>query len=111
MRAGDVIRVDFAIPAGSEPGFVRPAVVVTANTVLQAAPRTCHVVPVTSNVGRGLPTDVAIVASGLTLASVAQCHLCTVVSIERVMEDDLGSIGSSALAQVRVLLGDLLDIG
>ncbi len=111
MRAGDVVRIDFGVPAGSEPGFVRPAVVVTADLVLRARPRTVHVVPITSNVGRGLPTEVPVLAGGLDLPSVAQCHLCTVVSTERIVEDELGAIGPSALAQVRSLLADLLDIG
>ena len=111
MPSGDVVRIDFGVPAGSEPGFVRPAVIVTADAVLQAKPRTVHVVPVTSNVARDLPTDIAVVAAGLTLASVAQCHLCTVASTERLLDDGLGSVGASALAQIRVVLGDLLDIG
>ena len=111
MRAGDVVRIDFGVPAGSEPGFVRPAVIVTADAVLQAKPRTVHVVPVTSNVARDLPTDTAVVAAGLTLASVAQCHRCIVASTERLLGDGLGSLGASALAQIRVVFGDLLDIG
>lgn len=111
MRAGDVVRVDFGVPIGSEPGFVRPAVVVTADPVLEAQPRTFHVVPVTSNVVRRLPTEVEIDATGLDLPSVAQCHLCSVVSRERISEDGLGNIGPANLSALRVVIGDLLDLG
>jgi len=110
MQAGDVVRVDFGVPAGSEPGFVRPAIVVTANLILDARPRTIHVVPITSHTKRSLPTEIVVSAAGLDQPSVAQCHLCTVVSTERLTADDQGNIGAAALAEVRSILGDLLDI-
>ncbi len=110
MHAGDVIGVDFGMPEGSEPGFVRPAVVVTAELILAASPRTVHVVPVTSNTSRSLPTEVPVTASGLDRPSVAQCHLCTVVSVERMTSSDRGSIGAASLAQIRAVVGDILDI-
>ncbi len=47
-RAGDLAEVDSGTPLGSEPAYVRPAVVVSADVVLEAGPRTSHVVPVTS---------------------------------------------------------------
>lgn len=110
MRAGDVVRVDFGIPAGSEPGFVRPAVVVTADLILGAGPRTLHVVPLTSNTARSLPTEVVVEAPGLDRPSAAQCHLCTVVSRRRLGADELGNIGPASLAALRATLADLLDI-
>ena len=63
MRAGDIRRVDFGEPIGSEPGLVRPALLVTSDTVLERNPRTVHVVPITSNVLRALPTDVLLVST------------------------------------------------
>ena len=111
MRAGDVVRVDFGVPAGSEPGFERPAVIVTADAVLVHRPRTIHVVPLTSNVARGLPFEVVVTTPELEVRSVAQCHLCTVISITRVQEREYGSIGAASLAQVRSVIADLLDLG
>ncbi len=110
MHAGDVVEVDFGVPEGSEPGFVRPAVVITADLILAAGPRTLHVVPITSNTSRSLPTEVPVSASGLDRPSVAQCHLCTVISTQRVTPRDAGSIGAAGLAQVRSVLADILDI-
>jgi len=111
MRAGDLLRVDFGIPVGSEPRFERPAVVVTADAVLAHRPRTVHVVPVTSNVRRSLPTEVAVTGPGLAAPSAAQCHLCAVVGVERILDQVHGNIGAVELAQIRAVLGDLLDIG
>jgi mRNA-degrading endonuclease toxin of MazEF toxin-antitoxin module len=110
MRAGDIVTIDFGVPAGSEPGFVRPAVVVTADLVLDRRPRTIHVVPVTSNTRRSLPTEVGVSAPGLDQPSAARCHLCTVVSTERVASDEIGNVGPVSLAAIRAVLGDLLDI-
>ncbi|CAN5314040.1 type II toxin-antitoxin system PemK/MazF family toxin [soil metagenome] len=110
MHAGDVVEVDFGMPAGSEPGFIRPAVVVTADLILAARPRTFHVVPITSNVERSLPTEVPVSASGLVRPSVAQCHLCTVISGQRSASADFGSIGAASLVQIHSVLGDILDI-
>lgn len=110
MRVGDVVEVDFGVPLGSEPGFRRPAVVVTADNVLEGRPRTVHVVPITSNIRRSLSTEVPISASGLDRPSAAQGHLCTAISVERVSRSDLGEVGPAALAELRSILADLLDI-
>ena len=111
MHAGDVVWLDFGVPAGSEPGFERPAVIVTADAVVAHKPRTIHVVPLTTNIERGLPTEVIVTATGLGEPSAAQCHLCTVVSVTRLGEVDLGNIGPVSLAQLRSVLADLLDTG
>jgi len=111
MQAGDVVTVDFGIPAGSGPGFQRPAVVVTADLIVERRPRTFHVVPVTSNVRRSMATDVPVTADGLSRKSVGQCNLLTVVEIERVVEDGgRGNVGTVALAQLRAVIADLLDL-
>ena len=60
MQAGDIITVDFGIPAGSGPGFEHPAIVVTADLIVAQMPRTFHVVPVTSKVHRAMATDVPV---------------------------------------------------
>ena len=110
MRAGDVAWVDFGDPVGSEPAFLRPAVVMTADAILVPGPRTIHVAPVTSNLRRGMPTEVVVTARGLMEPSVAQAHLCTVVSTDRVVRTDGGNVGQAQLAQLRSLVADLLDI-
>lgn len=111
MQAGDIITVDFGIPSGSGPGFEHPAIVVTADLVVAQMPRTFHVVPVTSNVKRAMSTDVPVDSDRLDKNSVGQCHLLTVTEIERVKDDGgRGNIGSVALAQLRSVIADLLDL-
>ena len=105
-----MVSVDFGDPVGSKPGFVRPAVIVTAQAVLGRGPRTVHVVPVTTNVRRSLPTEVLLDESGLPRPSAAQCHLCTVIGTQRIVSDDGHSVGPAVLAQIRSVLADLLDI-
>lgn len=80
MRSGDVVCVDFGVPLGSEPGFVRPAVVLTADNLLRGRPRTMHVVPLTSNLERNLPTEVRVDSDEGAEPSAAQVDLCTVIS-------------------------------
>ena len=111
MQAGDVVTIDFGTPAGSGPGFERPAIVVTADLIVTRRPRTFHVVPVTSNVQRSMATDVPVDADGLNKNSGAQCHLLTSAGIERVTDDGgRGNIGPVALAQLRSVIADLLDL-
>ena len=112
MRAGDIITVDFGILAGSGPGFEHPViVVVTADLIVTQTPRTFHVVPVTSNVQRAMATDVPVDSDGLDKNSVGQCHLLTVAEIERVKDDGgRGNVGPVALAQLRSVIADLLDL-
>jgi mRNA interferase MazF len=110
VRAGDLVRVDFGIPLGSEPGFERPAVVVTADAVLEFSPRMVQVAPLTTNVTRLLPTEVVLDTSSTATPSAVQCHLTTVIAAERIVAGDLGTIGPVALAQVRAVLADLLDL-
>lgn len=110
MLAGDVVYVDFGTPVGSEPGFSRPAIVVTADHVLSGNPRTVHVVPLTSNNSRRLPTEIDVTSDSLSQPSSAQAHLCTVVSRQRIQDRAAGNIGVVQLAQVRAVIADLLDM-
>ena len=111
MQAGDVLRVDFGLPVGSEPGLIHPAVVVTADVALAGGHwRTVHVVSVTSNTERAYVTDVPVAAPGLDRPSVAEGHLLATIDRAQILEDDLGNIGPVALRQIRSVLADLFDI-
>lgn len=110
MHSGDVVSVDFGVPVGSEPGFTRPAVVVTADLVLEGQPRTLHVVPLTTNTKRRLRSEVPVAASSLSRPSVAQCHLCTVIGVSRIGDEGVENVGPSSLAQIRSVIAELLDL-
>jgi mRNA interferase MazF len=104
MRAGDVVRVDFGVPARGEPGFIRPAIVVTSDDILDTRQLAVVVVPCSTR-RRGWLTEVDIPEFG-----VAQAHLLTTVSVDRVVEPATANVGPVVLRQVRELIGELLEI-
>jgi mRNA-degrading endonuclease toxin of MazEF toxin-antitoxin module len=104
MRAGDVVTVDFGVPARGEPGFVRLAVVVTSDDVLEFRQSAIVVVPCTTT-RRGWLTEVDVSEVG-----VVQSHLPTTISIERVVDQAAINVGPVALRQIRELIGELLEI-
>jgi mRNA-degrading endonuclease toxin of MazEF toxin-antitoxin module len=104
MRAGDVVRVDFGTPAQGEPGHVRPAIVVTSNDVLEFRQTAVVVVPCTTT-RRGWLTEVEIAEVGI-----AQTHLPTTISVDRIIEADVTNVGPVALRQIRELIAELLEL-
>lgn len=104
MRAGDLVRVDFGMPARGEPGFVRPAVVVTSDDILEFRQHAVLVVPCTTN-ERGWLSEVAIDGFG-----VAQAHLPSTISIDRIVEETEINVGVVALQQIRELISDILGL-
>ena len=59
LTSGDVVDLDLGSPAGREAGFRHPAIVVTAQRVLDAEPSVVQVVPLTSTL-RGFSSEVEI---------------------------------------------------
>lgn len=111
LNSGDVIDLDLGAPAGTEAGLRRPALVVTAQRILDAGPSVIQVVPLTSRV-RGFGSEVAIdpdAVNGLEERSAAQCQHIRAVSTDRV-DRVRGNVGPATLAQVRAVIGLILDI-
>ncbi|MCQ3809514.1 MAG: type II toxin-antitoxin system PemK/MazF family toxin [Acidimicrobiia bacterium] len=104
MRAGDVVRCDFGAPMGGEPGFIRPAIVITSDDVLDFRQHAIAVVPCTTK-KRGWLSEVDVTGFG-----VAQAHLPTTISVDRVVETTNTNIGAVALQQIRELIADLLGL-
>ena len=104
MRAGDVVSCDFGTPARGEPGFVRPAIVVTSDDVLEFRQHAIVVVPCTIT-RRGWLSEVDVAVFG-----VAQAHLPTTISVDRVVETTDTNIGPVALRQIRGLIADMLGL-
>ena len=59
LNSGDVVELDLGAPTGREAGFRHPAVVVTAQRILDAAPNVVQVVPLTL-ANRGFGSEVRI---------------------------------------------------
>ena len=111
LTSGDVVDLDLGTPAGREAGFRHPAVVVTAQRILDADPSVVQVVPLTTTI-RGFGSEVRIEPdgdNGLDQASSAQCQHVRAVSTGRV-DSVRGSIGLVALTQIRATIGLILDI-
>lgn len=110
-RCGDVQLADLGEPNGREAGFARPVVIVTAQLVLDQGPSVVQVVPLTSTI-RGYRSEVTIEpdpSNGLDAESAAQCQRIRAIATERLREP-LGNVGPQALAQIREIIVDLLDL-
>jgi mRNA interferase MazF len=109
--SGDVVDLDLGMPQGREAGFRHPAVVVTAQRILDAHPSVIHVVPLTSTI-RGFDSEIAIApdaTNGLPLQSAAQCQHLRAVSPGRIMTNR-GNVGPAVLIQIREAVAVSLDL-
>lgn len=111
LNSGDVVQLDLGLLSGREAGFRHPAVVVTAQRILDARPSVVHVVPLTSTIrwfGSEVPID-PDAANGLEQSSAAQCQHLRAVSTGRI-ERVCGNVGVQALTQVREVISMILDL-
>lgn len=104
MRAGDVVQVDFGTPAKGEPGFIRPAVIVTSDDVLDFRQFAVLVVPCTTT-RRGWLTEIEVGGLGIV-----QAHLPTTISVDRIVASEGAIVGPVVLRQIRELIGELIEI-
>jgi mRNA interferase MazF len=110
LTSGDVVELDLGVPTGRETGFPRPAIVVTAQAVLDQAPNVLQVVPLTSAL-RGFRSEVNLDpgANGLDRRSAAQCQHVRAISTSRIAAV-LGNVGPVDLLRIRETLALLLDL-
>jgi mRNA interferase MazF len=111
LTSGDVVELDLGLPEGREAGFRHPAVVVTAQRILDAQPTVIQVVPLTSTIRR-FASEITIqpdVENGLSHRSAAQCQHIRAVSTRRV-EQARGNVGIAIVSQIRDTIGLILDI-
>ena len=105
MNFGDVVSVDFGIPIGSEAGFRRPAIVLSADAFLRYRPTSVFVVPLTST-RRTFPSHVEVepdASNGLVVASWALVEQMRAVAIER-CSAPTGNVGGLAGSQLLDIL-------
>lgn len=101
MNFGDVVSVDFGLPIGSEAGFVRPGIVLTADAFLRFRPTTVFVVPLTST-ARTFPSHVEIAAdatNGLENASFVLVEQLRALAVERCKAMG-GNVGPAVTHQI-----------
>jgi mRNA interferase MazF len=102
ISQGDVWWADLGEPAGSEPGFRRPVVVVQADSFNRSAVRTVVVVPLTSNLRWATaPGNVRLAArtTGIPRDSVA--NVSQIVTLDRsVLVERVGRLSPARLELV-----------
>lgn len=108
MNFGDIVDVDFGTPMGSEAGFLRRSVVVTADAFLRFRPTSVFVVPLTST-PRTFPSHVPIEpddVNGLTTPSCALVEQLRAVAIERCgpPQGNVGPVVSHQLLDVLAMI-------
>lgn len=111
LTSGDVVDLELGTPEGREAGFGHPAVLVTAQRILDAEPSVVHVVPLTSTI-RSFGSEITIEPeddNGLDVVSAAQCQHIRAVSPTRI-NNARGNVGSLVLVQLRETLAILLDL-
>ena len=109
--SGDVVDLELGAPHGREAGFRHPAIVVTAQRILDAGPSVIHVVPLTTTM-RSFHSEVAVEpdpANGLDAASAAQCQHVRAVSPRRII-GVRGNVGAAVLTQLREAIAVILDL-
>jgi len=107
---GEVYDVDLGHPVGHEPGFVRPAVVVSADMVNNGPGGLVVVVPITST-PYGLRSHIEIesVPNGLDHGSFARCDQLRVIAVERLAER-AGALSFEELERIENALRFILDL-
>ena len=109
--SGDVVDLELGTPHGREAGFRHPAIVVTAQRVLDAGPSVIQVVPLTSTL-RSFHSEVAVEpdeSNGLDAVSAAQCQHIRAVSPQRI-RGVRGNVGMAVLTQLRETIAVILDL-
>jgi mRNA interferase MazF len=111
LNSGDIVDLDLGLPEGREAGFRHPAVVASAQRILDAEPSVVFVVPLTSTL-RDFHSEISIEPddhNGLAALSAAQCQHLRAVSTGRIASTR-GNVGVAVLAQIRETIAVLLDI-
>ena len=109
--SGDVVDLELGAPEGREAGLRHPAIVVTAQRILDAEPSVVHVVPLTSTL-RSFHSEVVVEPdemNGLEVVSAAQCQHLRAVSPRRIT-GIRGNVGATLLAQLRETIAVILDL-
>jgi mRNA interferase MazF len=105
VNAGDIVEVDFGMPVGSEAGFRRPGIVVTADAFLRLRPTTVFVVPLTST-RRTFPSHIEIEAdrtNQLPITSYALVEQLRAIAVER-CGSPTGNVGRAVIHQILDIL-------
>lgn len=109
--SGDVVDLDFGVPEGREAGFRHPAILVTAQRILDAKASVVHVVPLTTTI-RAFHSEILVEPdelNDLDGVSAAQCQHLRAISPRRILAVR-GNVGTVTLGQLREAIALILDL-
>ncbi len=112
LTSGDVVDVDFGSPQGREAGFLRPAIVLTAQRLLDRSPSVIQVVPLTTTI-RQFESDIVVEPdsdNGLDQLSAAQCAQIRAISAGQVC-GLRGNVGPAVLLLSRRAVLETIGLG
>jgi len=102
VKRGQVWWVDLGEPRGAQPGFRRPVLIVQDDLLTASRLGTVMVVPMTTNIQRGLAignVEVTPKQSGLPKASVVL--VCQVMTIDKsLLTEQQGSLSSRVMSDI-----------
>jgi mRNA interferase MazF len=106
ISQGEVWWADLSTPAGSEPGFRRPVVVVQGDAFNRSAIGTVVSVPLTSNLRWGdAPGNVRLTARSTGLSRESVANVSQVVTLDKTLLTE--RVGKLSRAKVDLLLSGL----
>ena len=111
LISGDVVDLDLGLPEGREAGFRHPAIVITAQRILDAEPSVVQVVPLTTTI-RAFNSELIVqpdAANGIDQRSAAQCQHLRSISPKRILATR-GNVGAATLGQLRETIAVILDL-
>ena len=102
ISRGDVVWASFADPAGSEPGFRRPVVVVQGDAFNASRLGTVVVVPLTSNLRwAAAPGNVTLPAERTGLPKDSVANVSRIVAVDRgILSDRSGHLDDDDIALI-----------
>lgn len=102
MRRGQIWWAGIGDPAGSEPGYRRPAIVVSANDFNDSAINTVIVVFLTTSLTRARdPGVIRISARGTGLPRDSFANVSQIYTVERrVLRDQIGRVPDNLMADI-----------
>jgi mRNA interferase MazF len=111
MRRGEIYYADLSPTVGTEINKRRPVLIVS-NDANNRAANTVTVLPVTSNVSRIYPFEIALPPgeSGLSKPSKAQAQQIRTISKERIRGETVGRAGSAAMRKAADAMRLHLDL-
>ncbi len=111
VSQGDVFWADFGEPIGSQPGFVRPVVIVQSDAFNLSEIATVVVVPLTSNLGLvRFPGNISLSAKATGLPKESVANVSQVTTVDRVqLVERVGSLSrakrGAVLDGISIVLG------